>query len=151
MTDISYANASFYGCSFASYQDTWYTGRNASTYVVDSIIFGMTDCESLPHVPMTPFTDSMFRSFRLWYCVCSNDCIIQCAWTDELKSWFQNVILANRGCGGGIVAWKGTNFTGPSPIAPGNRYGAYIANSRIIRVSRALEPERITGDKTDGL
>ena len=46
MTDISYANASFYGCTFASYQDTWYTGRNASTYVVDSIIFGQTDCES---------------------------------------------------------------------------------------------------------
>lgn len=43
-TDISYANASFYGCTFASYQDTWYTGRNASTYVVDSIIFGQTDC-----------------------------------------------------------------------------------------------------------
>lgn len=45
VTDISYANASFYGCSFASYQDTWYTGRNASTYVVDSIIYGQTDCE----------------------------------------------------------------------------------------------------------
>jgi len=25
VTDISYANASFYGCNFASYQDTWYT------------------------------------------------------------------------------------------------------------------------------
>lgn len=45
MTDISYANASFYGCTFESYQDTWYTGRNASTYVVDSIIFGQTDCK----------------------------------------------------------------------------------------------------------
>lgn len=44
VTDISYANASFYGCSFASYQDTWYTGRNASTYVADSVIFGQTDC-----------------------------------------------------------------------------------------------------------
>ena len=45
MTDISYANASFYGCAFASFQDTWYTGRNASTYVVGSIIYGQTDCE----------------------------------------------------------------------------------------------------------
>jgi hypothetical protein len=44
VTDISYANASFYACSFASFQDTWYTGRNASTYVVDSVIFGQTDC-----------------------------------------------------------------------------------------------------------
>ncbi|KAG6879824.1 hypothetical protein C0992_011107 [Termitomyces sp. T32_za158] len=43
VTDISYANASFYGCSFASFQDTWYTGRNGSTYVVDSVIFGQTD------------------------------------------------------------------------------------------------------------
>lgn len=47
VTDISYANASFYGCSFASFQDTWYTGRNGSTYVVDSVIFGQTDCECL--------------------------------------------------------------------------------------------------------
>lgn len=46
VTDISYANASFYGCTFASFQDTWYTGRNASTYVVDSIIYGQTDCKS---------------------------------------------------------------------------------------------------------
>ncbi|KII86936.1 carbohydrate esterase family 8 protein [Plicaturopsis crispa FD-325 SS-3] len=98
VTDISYANASFYGCSFASYQDTWYTGRNASTYVVDSIVFGMTD---------------YIFGFG--------------------TAWFQNVTLANRGCGGGIVAWKGTNASGPSPVAPGNRYGAYIADSTIIR------------------
>ena len=45
VTAISYTNASFYGCSFSSYQDTWYTGITASTYVVDSIIYGQTDCE----------------------------------------------------------------------------------------------------------
>jgi hypothetical protein len=50
VTDISYANASFYGCSFSSYQDTWYTGRNASTYVVDSILYGQTDCEIKFHL-----------------------------------------------------------------------------------------------------
>jgi len=43
VTDISYANASFYGCTFASYQDTWYTGRNASTYVIGGTIYGQTD------------------------------------------------------------------------------------------------------------
>ena len=48
VTDISYANASFYGCRFKSYQDTWYTGRNASTYVVDSVIYGQTDCAYTP-------------------------------------------------------------------------------------------------------
>jgi hypothetical protein len=45
VTAISYANASFYGCTFASYQDTWYTGANAHTYVFDSIIYGQTDCK----------------------------------------------------------------------------------------------------------
>ncbi|KAF9046379.1 pectin lyase-like protein [Panaeolus papilionaceus] len=94
VTDISYANASFYGCSFASFQDTWYTGRNASTYVVDSVIYGQTD---------------YLFGFG--------------------TAWFQNTILANRACGGGIVAWKGTNLTD----APGNRYGAYVADSSIIR------------------
>ncbi|KAJ8691848.1 hypothetical protein PTI98_011374 [Pleurotus ostreatus] len=94
VTDISYANASFYGCSFASYQDTWYTGRNASTYVVDSVIFGQTD---------------YLFGFG--------------------TAWFEDVVLANRACGGGIVAWKGTNQTD----APGNRYGAYVSNSRIAR------------------
>ncbi|KAM5540887.1 hypothetical protein V8D89_005531 [Ganoderma adspersum] len=94
VTDISYANASFYGCAFASFQDTWYTGRNASTYVVDSIIYGQTD---------------YLFGFG--------------------TAWFENVTLANRACGGGIAAWKGTNLTD----APGNRYGAYISNSRIIR------------------
>ncbi|VDB91794.1 unnamed protein product [Peniophora sp. CBMAI 1063] len=94
VTDISYANASFYGCAFASYQDTWYTGRNGSTYVVDSIIYGQTD---------------YLFGFG--------------------TAWFENVTLANRACGGGIVAWKGSDDS----IAPGNRYGAYISKSEIIR------------------
>lgn len=60
-----------------------------------------------------------------------------CRFTYNSISWFQNIILANRACGGGIVAWKGTNLTD----APGNRYGAYISSSQIIRVS--LLPLRI--------
>ncbi|KAI0059539.1 pectin lyase-like protein [Artomyces pyxidatus] len=106
VTDISYANASFYGCTFASYQDTWYTGRNASTYVVDSIVFGQTD---------------YLFGFG--------------------TAWFQNVVLANRACGGGIAAWKGTNLSD----APGNRYGAYIANSKIIRSPDANATTVTTG------
>ncbi|KAI0762007.1 pectin lyase-like protein [Trametes elegans] len=106
VTDISYANASFYGCTFASYQDTWYTGRNASTYVVDSIIYGQTD---------------YLFGFG--------------------TAWFEQITLANRACGGGIVAWKGTNLTD----APGNRYGAYIADSRIIR-----SPDANASTITDG-
>ncbi|KAF8588559.1 carbohydrate esterase family 8 protein [Ramaria rubella] len=106
VTDISYANASFYGCTFASFQDTWYTGRNASTYVIDSVIFGQTD---------------YLFGFG--------------------TAWFENVTLANRACGGGIAAWKGTDLTD----APGNRYGAYISNSRIIR-----SPDANATTVTDG-
>ncbi|KAJ3876017.1 hypothetical protein F5051DRAFT_430114 [Lentinula edodes] len=58
--DISYANVSFYGCGFSSFQDTWCTGKNAN-------LFGFG------------------------------------------TAWFQNVILAVRGCRGGTAAWKGTN------------------------------------------
>jgi len=43
VTSITLANASFYGCTFASWQDTWYAGYGASTYAVDSIIYGSTD------------------------------------------------------------------------------------------------------------
>ncbi|KAI5114752.1 hypothetical protein M0805_002121, partial [Coniferiporia weirii] len=96
-----------YGCTFASYQDTWYTGRNASTYVVDSVIFGQTD---------------YLFGFG--------------------TAWFENITLANRACGGGIVAWKGTNLTD----APGNRYGAYISDSSIIRSPDANATLDITGD-----
>ena len=74
MTDISYANASFYGCSFASYQDTWYTGRNGSTYVVDSIIYGQTDCGSIYLVLSTrpPLKNNICpRSIRIRHCVSS--------------------------------------------------------------------------------
>ncbi|KAG1797388.1 carbohydrate esterase family 8 protein [Suillus plorans] len=84
-----YANVSFYGCTFASWQDTWYTGVNAYSYAFDTIIYGQTDY--------------LFGSGM---------------------AWFQNVILANRACGGGIVAWVGTE---------GTRNGAFIADSKIIR------------------
>lgn len=106
VTDISYANASFYGCNFASYQDTWYTGRNGSTYVVGGTIYGQTD---------------YLFGFG--------------------TAWFEEVTLANRACGGGITAWKGTNQTD----APGNRYGVYVANSRIIR-----SPDANATTVTDG-
>ncbi|KAF8133911.1 carbohydrate esterase family 8 protein [Boletus edulis] len=43
VTSITLANASFYGCAFESWQDTWYTGFGANTYVADSIIYGQTD------------------------------------------------------------------------------------------------------------
>ncbi|KAH7913948.1 carbohydrate esterase family 8 protein [Hygrophoropsis aurantiaca] len=89
VTSIMYANASFYGCAFASWQDTWYTGHGAYTYAFDSIIYGQTD---------------YLFGFGI--------------------AWFQNVVLANRACGGGITAWQGTN---------GTRDGAYIADSVIMR------------------
>ncbi|KAG1838919.1 carbohydrate esterase family 8 protein [Suillus subalutaceus] len=86
---FSSANVSFYGCTFASWQDTWYTGHGAYSYAVDSIIYGQTD---------------YLFGFG--------------------TAWFQNVILANRACGGGITAWQGKE---------GTRNGAFIADSKIIR------------------
>ncbi|KAG2365385.1 carbohydrate esterase family 8 protein [Suillus spraguei] len=82
VTAISYANASFYGCTFASYQDTWLTSSGAYTYVVDSIIYGQADCK----------LRSLGTASNFW------------------NSWFQNVILANR-VSGGITAWQGTSGT----------------------------------------
>ncbi len=38
-----YSHSSFYHCSFASYQDTIYIGKNASTYMRNCIIAGQTD------------------------------------------------------------------------------------------------------------
>ncbi|KAG0704831.1 carbohydrate esterase family 8 protein [Suillus ampliporus] len=101
VTSLSHTNASFYGCTFASYQDTWYTGSGAYTYAFDSIIYGSTD-------------------YLFGYGM----------------AWFQNVILANRACGGGITAWQGTS---------GTRNGAYIADSKIIR-----SPDADTTTVTDG-
>ncbi|EMD39671.1 carbohydrate esterase family 8 protein [Gelatoporia subvermispora B] len=102
VTDISYANASFYGCTFAGYQDTWYTGHSGNTYVIDSIIFGQTD---------------YLFGFG--------------------TAWFQNVILANRACGGGLVAWQSTT---------GTLNGAYIADSKVIRSPDANVTTVTTGE-----
>ncbi|KAG2108256.1 uncharacterized protein F5147DRAFT_695550 [Suillus discolor] len=38
-----HSNVSFYGCTFASWQDTWHTGLDAYSYAVDTIIYGQTD------------------------------------------------------------------------------------------------------------
>ncbi|KAM3580621.1 hypothetical protein VKS41_006690 [Umbelopsis sp. WA50703] len=40
---VSYANASFYGCAFRSYQDTVYVGRFGSAYFEGCEIAGQTD------------------------------------------------------------------------------------------------------------
>lgn len=93
VVDVSYANASFYGCNFKSYQDTWYTGKNASTFVTGGGVWGQTD---------------YIFGFGIAY--------------------FKNATLFNRACGGGIVAWKGTD-TSPE----NNTYGAYLDETRLIR------------------
>lgn len=40
---VSYANASFYGCSFFSWQDTLYVGRNGSALFYGGEVRGGTD------------------------------------------------------------------------------------------------------------
>jgi glucose/arabinose dehydrogenase len=40
---VAYANASFYGCTFASYQDTLFVGRNGSAFFYGGRVVGSTD------------------------------------------------------------------------------------------------------------
>ncbi len=40
---VAYANASFYSCSFFSYQDTLYVGRNGSAFFYGGEVRGSTD------------------------------------------------------------------------------------------------------------
>ena len=74
VTDISYAYASFNKCSFESYQDTWYTGRFASTYVIDSIIDGQTERLSLksylekPLLLLTALTNQISLDSAVFFC-----------------------------------------------------------------------------------
>ena len=50
----------------------------------------------------------------------------------------QNSRVELRGCGGGIIAWKGTNTTFP------NKYGAYISDS-IVEAANASVARSIAG------
>ena len=127
-----YANASFYGCGFASWQDTWYTGSGANTYAVDSIIYGQTDCRYLWAFHYI-FNTLIILARPLWIWKSVRFMLQQGRGAHRFGSWFQSVTLANRACGGGITAWRGT---------PGTRNGVYIADSRIIRVSLRVSSER---------
>ncbi|KAI1501881.1 pectin methylesterase family protein [Biscogniauxia marginata] len=48
--------------------------------------------------------------------------------------YLQDSTLSLRSCGGGITAWKGTNTTFP------NKYGVYIAGSRVIAANASIAP-----------
>ncbi|KAJ9121106.1 hypothetical protein QFC24_005087 [Naganishia onofrii] len=47
-------------------------------------------------------------------------------------AWFECVTMANRGCGGGITAWKGTGTPDQ------NKFGVYQANGWIVRADDAV-------------
>ncbi|KAJ9092226.1 hypothetical protein QFC19_008763 [Naganishia cerealis] len=47
-------------------------------------------------------------------------------------AWFEGVTMANRGCGGGITAWKGTG------TPDSNKFGVYQANGAIVRADDAV-------------
>lgn len=70
---VAYANASFYECTFASYQDTMFIGRNGSAYLNGGAVKGGTDY--------------LYGFGTLW---------------------IEGSVLASRGNGGGITAWKGS-------------------------------------------
>lgn len=47
-------------------------------------------------------------------------------------AWVQHSDVLLRGCGGGIIAWKGTNTTFP------NKYGAYISDSTVAAANSSI-------------
>lgn len=80
---VAYANASFYECTFASYQDTMFIGRNGSAYLNGGTVKGGTDY--------------LYGFGTLW---------------------IEGSVLASRGNGGGITAWKGSTQWCESPFRP---------------------------------
>lgn len=83
---VSYANASFYGCSFASYQDTLYVGRNASAAFWSGEVIGSTD-------------------FVSWS---RSDTELRIQIYGFGTAYFANTSLLSRDVGGALVAWKGS-------------------------------------------
>ncbi|KAJ9103766.1 hypothetical protein QFC21_002228 [Naganishia friedmannii] len=80
----SYANTSFYGSNFASYQDSVFIGSGASAFFFGGMVKGFTD-------------------YLYGYGTACSIALILLHWDR-----FECVTMANRGCGGGITAWKGT-------------------------------------------
>ncbi|KAL7408821.1 carbohydrate esterase family 8 protein [Mrakia frigida] len=107
---VSYANASFYGCTSSSYQDTLYVGRNGSAYFNGGQVKGSTD---------------FIYGFG--------------------TAWFEEVSLASRGTGGGLVAWKGsTQWYGP------NTFGAYFHKAKIIEADDVVPGVDLTHTRALG-
>ncbi|PSN70781.1 pectin methylesterase family protein [Corynespora cassiicola Philippines] len=48
-------------------------------------------------------------------------------------AWIEKSQLTLRGCGGGIIAWKGTNTTFS------NKYGCYVSNSNILAANATVK------------
>ncbi|KAJ9117738.1 hypothetical protein QFC20_000016 [Naganishia adeliensis] len=95
------SNTSFYGCSFKSYQDTVYVGRNSSAFFFGGAVYGYTD-------------------YLYGYGT----------------AWFEGATMGNRGCGGGIIAWKGGET---AAARQGTHFGVYQANGKVVRADDAIE------------
>ncbi|KAH9212002.1 pectin lyase fold/virulence factor [Leptodontidium sp. 2 PMI_412] len=50
-------------------------------------------------------------------------------------AWIEHSNLTLRGCGGGVIAWKGTNTTSFA-----NKYGCYISNSFLNAANASIAP-----------
>lgn len=53
-------------------------------------------------------------------------------------AWIERSNLRLRGCGGGIIAWKGTNTTGFA-----NKYGCYVSNSFLGAANSSIAPSMV--------
>ncbi|CAK7236995.1 hypothetical protein SBRCBS47491_009826 [Sporothrix bragantina] len=54
-------------------------------------------------------------------------------------AWLEACQVSLRGCGGGVVAWKGTNTT----FANENKYGCYIARSRVTAANASVAANNV--------
>lgn len=52
-------------------------------------------------------------------------------------AWIENSTLSLRGCGGGIIAWKGTNTTFD------NKYGCYVARSLVVAANTTVASKNV--------
>jgi pectin methylesterase-like acyl-CoA thioesterase len=52
-------------------------------------------------------------------------------------AWIERSNLTMRGCGGGVIAWKGTNTTFT------NKYGCYVSNSFLNAANSSIAPSMV--------
>ncbi|KAF7970318.1 hypothetical protein HWV62_24392 [Athelia sp. TMB] len=125
---VSYANTSFYQCTFASYQDTLYVGRNGSAVFVGGEVTGSTDF-------IYGFGTAYFEGTTLASRGVGGGLV---AWKGSTQ-WCES-IRPNPG------KTKPANQIIDGP----NTFGAYFSKAKIIKSPDALPTLNLTGERALG-